>query len=477
MARRQQTSEVRLVLIAATVVAVLAAAAVVLLLSPTDVANSGVSFKTAEPVDVVRVFISNEYGTVDISFTGEGYVVDDIPAELVDMEELIDLLTNCGMVYAVRTAAAAPRDLESYGLAEPAARVEITYADESALTLIIGNIERVTGNTYFSVEGDPAVYLMESEHSTGFLLPKKAYVEDLVTPELVLSSPLSALLDVTFIGGQLAEPVTVEAVATKDPEVARTAISFGTATHIVRGKGVYELDQTYGVEMMGALLGISSYDIVGYQFTQEEIMAFGFDRPTMQVEFDLKNGVDVQVEHYALAVLKEDDTWYMTSNDNGVIYVVQEPAFLQLEYSKLLVRWFLSPMLMDVRAIELTTEGKEYDFVITGATNAEKQVTCNGKELDIERFRTLYGLLTNAAHDGRLLTNVVVKGAPLLRLTYHYLDEQKQPDVMELYPGDARRVTVRVNGVTELAMREMYLIRVQEALSVLWTEDPIETDW
>ena len=97
--------------------------------------------------------------------------------------------------------------------------------------------------------------------------------------------------------------------------------------------------------------------------------------------------------------------------------------------------------------------------------------------MDIERFRTLYGLLTNAAHDGRLLTNVVVKGAPLLRLTYHYLDEQKQPDVMELYPGDARRVTVRVNGVTELAMREMYLIRVQEALSVLWTEDPIETDW
>ena len=65
----------------------------------------------------------------------------------------------------------------------------------------------------------------------------------------------------------------------------------------------------------------------------------------------------------------------------------------------------------------------------------------------------------------------------MLRLTYHYVDEKKQPDVMELYPGDARRVYVQVNGVTELAMPETYLTRVQDALSILRTDDPIETDW
>ena len=206
-------------------------------------------------------------------------------------------------------------------------------------------------------------------------------------------------------------------------------------------------------------------------------MAFGFDRPTMQVEFDLKNGVDAEVEHYELALLQKDDATYMTCNDNGVIYAIQEPAFLHIEYGKLLVRWFLSPLLMDVGAIQLTTGGKDYDVVITGETNAEKQVTCNGQKLDIERFRTLYGLLTSAAHDGTLLEDVVVEGTPLLRVIYHYLDEQKQPDVMELYPGDARRVYAQVNGVTELAVREMYLTRVQEALSILWTDDPIETEW
>jgi hypothetical protein len=36
---------------------------------------------------------------------------------------------------------------------------------------------------------------------------------------------------------------------------------------------------------------------------------------------------------------------------------------------------------------------------------------------------------------------------------------------------------VSVNGVTELAMQETYLDRVQEALDILWTEQPIKTDW
>ncbi|MBN1248266.1 MAG: DUF4340 domain-containing protein [Anaerolineae bacterium] len=469
--------QVRLVLIAGIVVVLLGAVAALLALNPPASEDGGVSLKAADALDVVQVDIRNVHDTISVSFTGEGYLVDDIPADLVDAPDLIDLLTYSGTVLTERTVTSEPRDLGLYGLSEPAARVAVTYADGSALALLIGDVERVSDDTYFQVEGDPTVYLMASERCASFLVPKKAFVEDLVTPELALSSPLSALLDVTFSGGSLAAPVTVEAVASGDPNVARAAMSFGAPTHIVRGKGVYELDQTYGVEMLGALLGITAGDIVGYNLTPAEIEAFGFDRPTMEVAFDLKNGLDAEVVHYELALLQKDGTTYMTRNDDGVIYVVPAPAFLGLAYPKLLVRWFLSPLLIDVRRIVVTTGGETYDFVITGETAAEKRVTCNGEDLDIERFRDLYRLLTSAAHDGRLLGNVVVQGPPLLELTYHYIDEQKPPDVMSLYPGDARRLYVQINGVTELAMEETYLERVQEALDILWTDEPIETEW
>ena len=473
----RSSSQIRLVLIAGGSVLLLGVAALVLALNPISEALEEVSFKAVEPVDVVQLIISNAYGTIDIGFTGEGYVVDDIPAELVDFRELLDLLAVSGTVFARRTVTDAPDDLAAYGLDEPAAQVEITYADGTSLSLHIGDVERVTGDTYVSVGDDPTVYLMASRRCAGYLLPKKAYVEDLVTPELARSSPLSAILDVTFTGGRLVEPVKVVAVAEENPEAEVASLSFGAATHIVRAKGVYELDQTYGVEMLGPLLGITAQDVVGYLFTPEEIADFGFDQPTMTVEFDLKNGLDAEIEHYLLTFLLKDGVCYVIGNAPGVIYAIEEPPFLQIETKKLLLRWFLSPLLIDVGSVEVALGDETYVFAISGESAAEKQVTLNGIAYDIARFRTFYRLLTSAAHDDRLLDGIVVDGAPLLQVTYHYLDERKQPDVMTLYPGDARRLYVSINGVTELAMRETYLDRVQEALVSLWTDAPIEIEW
>ena len=172
--------QVRLVLSVAAIVALLLVVEVILLVNPLETEEeSGMTFKAVEPVDVQSVLINNAYGSFDIAFTGEGYQVDDIPADLVDMEEFLTLLTNCGKVYASQTVATAPQDLTLYGLEAPAARVHITYVAESELTLLVGNVEQVTGDRYFSVEGDPGVYLMDSERGAGFLLPKKAFVEDL----------------------------------------------------------------------------------------------------------------------------------------------------------------------------------------------------------------------------------------------------------------------------------------------------------
>ncbi len=469
--------EVRLVLAAAAVVAALALAAVLLWRNPPQEAEVGITFRAGALSDLARVTVENAQGVFEIVRSGEGFVAGDMAAELVDVQELGALLNGCAQVQAERLVEAEPRDLALYGLAAPAARVEIDYTDQSKLALRLGAQEPVSGGCFAQVGDGPAVYLLAAERCAGYLQPPKAYIEDLVTPELALSSPLSALLNVTFEGGRLAQPVTVEAVATGDPAVTRAALSFGVPTHIPRGRGVYELDQTYGVEMLGSLLGITATDVVGYGLSQQEIDAFGFARPTMRVGFDLKNGLAAEVAHYELAVLVKGEACYLTCNDNGVIYLVPAPRFLQLEYDRLPVRWFLSPLLIDVRAVEVRTPDQHLECVITGKTNAEKQATCNGQPLDIERFRVLYGLLTSAAHDGRLLPNAAPSGAPLLQVTYRYLDEGKAPDTMTLYRGDARRVYVDVNGVTELAMREMYAVRVQEALGRLWSEEPIETDW
>jgi hypothetical protein len=167
----------------------------------------------------------------------------------------------------------------------------------------------------------------------------------------------------------------------------------------------------------------------------------------------------------------------MTCNDNGVIYEVPRPLFADIQYGKLPVRWFLSPMTADLTKVELTTAGQTLSFEISGDTKDNRAVTLNGQTFDRERFYTFYELLTSAANDGTMYDNLQPSGDALLTLTYYYKDAQKSPDVMKLYKGDTLRDYVQINGVTEFAMLETYLMRVQDAVNKIWTNDPIEKEW
>jgi hypothetical protein len=245
----------------------------------------------------------------------------------------------------------------------------------------------------------------------------------------------------------------------------------------VMGKGVYEFDQTYGIDLFNSLLGIKADSIVGYNYTPQQVADFGFGSPYMQAEFGLKNGTDAETVNYSLKLIQKGDLWYMTCNDNRIIYEVQRPLFADIQYEKLPARFFLSPMIMDLGKVELTAGGQTYTFSLSGKTNDDRTVTCNGDPFDIERFYTLYGLLTSAANDGTMYQGLEPSGEPLMKLTYYYLDTQKSSDVMALYKGDTLRDYVQINGVTEFEMRETFLARVEDAVSKLWTTGPIETNW
>jgi len=59
--------------------------------------------------------------------------------------------------------------------------------------------EPISGDSYCTAEGHDGVYLIESEQADFFLLAKNDLLSLWVTPELALSSALSALQDVTFV--------------------------------------------------------------------------------------------------------------------------------------------------------------------------------------------------------------------------------------------------------------------------------------
>ena len=467
---------IRLVVYAAAV-DILLALAVLLLRPPASGGGDSLVFRDSPPVDVGGVLIRNEYGEIQITPQDGGYVVGDIPADLVDKPAFVNLMTYCGAVSAERLVAAGG-DASLYMGDKPQAAVDITYTDKTSLTLTIGKRESVSGDFYGRVSGKMGVYLFKKEAVRPFLTDKKDLVDHAVTPALLLPTPLSAIHDVTFAGGSLPAPVTLKATAGGDDAIKEMALSFGAPTHLITLNGVYELDQTYGADILGSLLGIRATDIIGYLNTPAQTADFGFDKPYMSVDFDLKNAVDGPVVHYRLDIIQKGGVYYAACNGNGVIYEIPKQKFMDVDYSKLPVRWFLKPLIIDVSAVELRIGGQTLSFTLSGDNNSDRQVTCNRKNMDMDRFRQFYQILTSAAGDGGLIDGAVkASGEPLMTLTYSYLDANKQPDTLKIYAYDTLRNYAEVNGVVESAMRASYVTCVQNAADILETDVPFQTQW
>ncbi len=466
----------------AVVVAVLGTALLVLLRQVPPAAQGGaVVFTSAEPMDIASVTVKNGTGEYRFYKEGEGYVLDDIPADLADIDTFIAFMVNCGNLSAARRVdnddtAASPAD---YGLDAPAATADIRLLNGNATTLSVGGQEQLSGDYYVSVSGFDGVYLMPAAKALPFLGPKTQVISRFVTPQLAVSSPLSAVRDAMFTGGELAAPVSIQATTGGDEAVKLAAMSFGTATHIVRGAGVYQLDQTYGVEILGSLFGLESTGIAGYGLSDAEIAAFGFDDPYMTVEYDMQNGADADVQHCVLKLAKTDGAdFYAYLEGRPIVYTVARPAFADIVYDKLFLRWFLSPLLMDLSGVTVADGKTEVVFDIDNTDTKNPVVTQNGAPVDVETFRALFRLLTSAAHDGTYRGAMdMPDGTPALTVTYTYTDPAKAPDVLQLFPGDARRLDVFVNGAGEFAMKDTYAPRVLEGVNSLLAGEPVDENW
>jgi len=475
---------VRIAVAGVITVAVLAFVFFLLLVSEPDSTSSGIIiFASGEPTDVESVTVRNDSGRFGFffDFTESGYVLDDIPPYIADIEVFFDFMANCARLYAVRQISAGDIELQELGLLNPAAEVEIRFFDGELLQLKIGDVESVSGNFFATVNGFDGAFLIPRTVAGQFLLPKTQIISRYVTPPLAVSSPLSAIRDITFTGGTLNHPVTIQTTAGGSDSTALAALSFGAATHIVRGAGVYQLDQTYGIHILGSLFGIEAVGVAGYNLSEAEVAAYGFDTPYMTIDYDMINGVDADLRHMRLRIAAANDgLYYATLEGSRVVYLIRREAFLDIEQQRLPVRWFLTPLIMDLSAVKVETPDGEFIFSIDNTDPLNPVIKYENQTLDTSLFRSFFRLLTSAAHDDVYL-GVLPPPSPdsqaLVTIIYEYTNPAKTNDTLALYRGEARRANVFVNAVGEFAMKDIFAERVIEGCLNLITGNPIEENW
>lgn len=91
--------------------------------------------------------------------------------------------------------------------------------------------------------------------------------------------------DANVSGAMLEKPLTIQAVTKDNPDVALAARELRPRhAHRPHEGGVYELDQTYGIPILGSLFDIQALDVVGYNLSDADFAKLGFANPAMIVD-------------------------------------------------------------------------------------------------------------------------------------------------------------------------------------------------
>lgn len=430
------------------------------------------------PGDVRRVEVRNQNGGYTFHREGEGYVLHDLPSDKVNAEYVAMLLDEVSRVECLSEVTDGLGRLADFGLETPEAEVDVTYADGGVFRLLLGAEESVSGGRYCMERGGERVYLMKNNRTIRFTMPVEKYLNFIIIPPEESTSVLSVLQDVRFSGTSLPAPIALAAVLPEREDTQVQALAYGAVTHIVTEPGVHEADPGVLRQIADDLLGLISEGVVAYNCTEEALASYGFAEPWLQIDFDYKNGKDAPVEPYILRVAKTDEGYIATVNGEGIVYRILDLSFLHVTYEDLVLRWFLSPFLTDVSALELAGDFGAVRFNLAGESGKDMTVTRDGAAVDSEMFRKFYNLVVSAAADGPVSAEALPPGgAADLTIRYVYRDGRKADDVLELFRAPQRRLLVSVNGAREFTIRENYLTVVTEALTALNAGEHFTTEW
>lgn len=430
------------------------------------------------PDEVKAVEVHNQNGGYTFYREAEGYVLHDLPPEKVNPEYVAMLLDEASRVECLSEVTDELNRLSDFGLETPEAEVNVIYADGGAFRLLLGAEETVSGGRYCMELGGDRIYLMKNNRTIRFTMPVEKYLSFIIIPPEESTSVLSVLQDIRFSGTSLPAPIALTAVLPERKDTQVQALSYGAVTHIVTEPGIHEADPGALLQIADDLLGLISEGIVAYNCTDEALASYGFAEPWLQIDFDYKNGKDAPVVPYTLRVAETDEGYIATVNDEGIVYRILDLSFLHVTYEDLVLRWFLSPFLTDVSALELSGNFGAVRFELAGENSKDIAVTLDGATVDSEMFRRFYNLVVSAASDGAVSAEAQSPGtAADLTIRYTYRDGDKADDVLELFRTPQRRLLVSVNGACEFTMRENYLAVVTKALTALNTGESFTMDW
>ena len=375
-----------------------------------------ISLYAGEKSDVRQMKITNMVGNITLLWdenAAEWWMMEepDVPVYQTKVGNLTYTVTA---VNAQQKVEDNPTNLLQYGLDQPQATITVVMADGSEQTYYLGNDLSVGNETYFRMEGDPAVYTVPNVTWGDIKLDKSAFY-DMTLPEL-----------------PEIESVTGLSIERQDATIAvvKSSLSGGYSSDwIMTSPYAWAAENSaVGNDWFKGLKNLTAMNVFPPDGVTDS-MGLASPRLTLTVETAEESTV------YSFGASTDAGT-YMTISGNPLVYLVSTGSLSFTEKAPFfyMSKTVYAPNISDVTEVELTVDGTAHTLTI-----ANGQFTMDGEAVSDEDGRSRYGAAIGLSANG-LWTKSAGTPDGKNRLTFTLTNGEEK--VISFGVADERNMTV-----------------------------------
>lgn len=382
----------------------------------------------------------------------------------IDSSAVVSMLKDIGSLTATRKLIDAPskEQLESYGLSTPYGTVKVTD-DEKSYEFHLGTTS-ASGNYYLQMEGDPAVYLVDSTVPDTVLLARYQFYTNALTTYTGEAAELEKLTEFTIGGAEREQEITAIVNELAEDEVG--------ASFMMTAPLHQSFSATAQTNINNLMINLSTCTVVGDDTGAASLKKYGLDKPAYTLSYVL-DGKTVTV-HFGK--VNDSDYRYCYVPGGKFIHYI---ANADTECLGLPLKSYCEDMIYTRAAdmqshITISGSGKTFEIAV-GDKDEEGNffVTINNKQVDSELFSDFYAHILTIG-----ITDLGQKGEakePYLSIEFTLTDGTKES--IKFYSVTELKCFVEVNGKGNFWVSTLNVDKILSNAQKLYDGDVISLEW
>lgn len=420
------------------------------------------------------------------------WISQEEPERPINQDNVKSILYAIDDINADRIINENPEDLAEYGLADPAAFLEVTQNDGTVVTLKVGSVAGKSLGYYGLVNDDGIVYLLPIEIGTALQYNDSEMTDIEKAPSIVAST----ITSITVLNRD-GENYELRYDDTDEPD--------NTGSTMYTWKLLQPYGEGYSADYSKIQDILNNYTTYNYSknvdYSGENYDKYGLDDPAHTIEIgftststeilptpevDPETGETItekketKAETYKIYIGNKDEdgtNYYVRVDGNKCVYLLRATTvdkMLDIDAFSLMNSFVCIPNIDTVDWVVINVEGTEYKLEMKHTTEKgddgkEKDVVTyyyNGKEADEDDFKALYQKVVSATYDTEAKEEVNIDGVtPYLTMSFHIFGDHEKTVSASFLPYDDNFYVVEKDGLARFLVDKRKVEDIAKALS------------